>query len=120
MKILIVGPAWVGDMVIAHALVRTLLAADPAAEVHVLAPPATAPLGRRMPGIADTVTLPVQHGELGLGARREVGRALRRARYDRAIVLPNSFKSALVPFFAGIPRRLSAKYICSPSSYGTR
>ena len=105
MKILIVGPAWVGDMVIAHALVRTLLAAEPAAEIHVVAPPATAPLGRRMPGVAESVTLPVRHGELGWRARRDVGRALRRVRYDRAIVLPNSFKSALVPFFAAIPRR---------------
>jgi heptosyltransferase-2 len=105
MKILIVGPAWVGDMVIAHALVRTLLTADPAAEIHVVAPAATASLGRRMPGVAESVTLPVRHGELGLGARRDVGRALRRVRYDRAIVLPNSFKSALVPFFAAIPRR---------------
>ena len=105
MKILIVGPAWVGDMVIAHALVRTLRAAEPAAEVHVVAPPATAPLARRMPGVADAVTLPVRHGELGWEARRGVGRALRRVGYDRAIVLPNSFKSALVPFFARIPRR---------------
>ncbi len=105
MKLLIVGPAWVGDMVIAHALVRTLLAARHDAEIHVLAPPATAPLGRRMSGVADTVTVPVRHGELGWQVRREVGRALRRVGYDRAIVLPNSFKSALVPYFAGIPRR---------------
>jgi heptosyltransferase-2 len=105
MKLLIVGPAWVGDMVIAHALVRTLLAAQRDAEIHVLAPPATAPLGRRMYGVADTVTLPVRRGYLGWQVRRDAGRALRRVRYDRAIVLPNSFKSALVPFFAGIPRR---------------
>lgn len=106
MKLLIVGPAWVGDMVIAHALVRSLLAAQPAAEIHVLAPAATAPLGRRMAGVAEVVTLRVRHGELGWQARRDVGHALRRVGYDRAIVLPNSFKSALVPFFAGIPQRI--------------
>ena len=105
MKILIVGPAWVGDMVIAHALVRTLVSAEPAAEVHVVAPPATAPLAQRMAGVTDTITLQVNHGQFGWGVRRGVGRALRRENFDRAIVLPNSFKSALVPFFAGIPRR---------------
>jgi heptosyltransferase-2 len=105
MKLLIVGPAWVGDMVVAHALVRTLLAAQRDAEIHVLAPPASAPLGRRMPGVTDVVTLPVRHGELDWRVRLDVGHALRRVGYDRAIVLPNSFKSALVPFFAGIPRR---------------
>jgi heptosyltransferase-2 len=105
MKILIVGPAWVGDMVIAHALVRTLLAAEPAATIDVLAPDATAPLCGRMPGVADTVVLPVRHGEFGWRARRRVGHTLRRVRYDRAIVLPNSFKAALVPFFAKVPLR---------------
>ena len=105
MKLLIVGPAWVGDMVVAHALVQTLLAAQRDAEIHVLAPPASAPLGRRMPGVTDVVTLPVRHGELDWRVRLDVGHALRRVGYDRAIVLPNSFKSALVPFFAGIPRR---------------
>ncbi len=105
MKILIVGPAWVGDMVIAHALVRTLLGADPSADVHVLAPAATSSLCRRMPGVTHAVTLPVRHGELGWNERRRAGRALQGVGYDRAIVLPNSFKSALVPFFAGVPRR---------------
>lgn len=105
MKILIVGPAWVGDMVIAHALVRSLVSAESAAEIHVVAPPATAPLAKRMPGVTKTVSLPVRHGELGWGVRRGVARALRRETFDRAIVLPNSFKSALVPFFARIPRR---------------
>ncbi|MFW6094630.1 MAG: hypothetical protein ACODAC_11705, partial [Pseudomonadota bacterium] len=50
-RILIVAPAWVGDMVMAHALVRLLRARRPEAEVHVLAPPATAPLAERMPGV---------------------------------------------------------------------
>ena len=105
MKILIVGPAWVGDMVIAHALVRTLRAESSAAHVHVLAPASTEPLARRMPGVAGTTVLPVGRGEFGWGARRRVGRELRHLRFDRAIVLPNTAKSALVPLFADIPRR---------------
>jgi heptosyltransferase-2 len=105
MKILIVGPAWVGDMVIAHALVRTVRAESNAADVHMLAPPRTEPLARRMPGVTGTTVLPVDHGELGWGARRRVGRDLRERRFDRAIVLPNTAKAALVPLFADIPRR---------------
>ena len=105
MKILIMGPAWIGDMVIAHALVRTLRAQSNAAHIHMLAPASTEPLARRMPGVASTTVLPVDHGEFGWGARRRVGRELRRQGFDRAIVLPNTAKSALVPLFAGIPRR---------------
>jgi len=105
MKILIVGPAWVGDMVIAHALVRTLRAESSATHVHMLAPESTEPLARRMPGVTGTTVLPVAHGELGWGARRRLGRELRKPRFDRAIVLPNTAKSALVPLFADIPRR---------------
>jgi heptosyltransferase II len=105
MKILIVGPAWVGDMVIAHGLVRALRAQEPNVDIHVLAPAATEPLTRRMPGVAGSTVLPVSHGEFGWRTRRQVGRSLADAAYDQAIVLPNSFKSALVPFFASIPRR---------------
>jgi heptosyltransferase-2 len=105
MKILIVGPAWVGDMVIAHGLVRALRANDGAADIHVLAPAATEPLTRRMPGVAGSTVLPAGHGEFGWRTRREVGRSLAACGYDQAIVLPNSFKSALAPFFASIPRR---------------
>jgi heptosyltransferase-2 len=105
MKILIVGPAWVGDMVIAHALVRAVHAATPDAYVHMLAPLATEALAQRMPGVAGTTALPVGRGEFGWGARRRVGESLRQHGFDQAIVLPNTAKAALTPLFAGIPRR---------------
>lgn len=110
MKILIVAPAWVGDMVMAHVLVQALQAraaerGDAPPELHLLAPPATAPLGARMPGVAQTHRFELAHGELGIGKRRAVARTLRALNFDQAIVLPNSLKSALVPFWAGIPRR---------------
>ncbi len=105
MKTLIVAPAWVGDMVIAHGLVRALVARDPLAQIDILAPPATEPLARRMRGVGASIVLPLTHGELGWRVRRGLGRTLARTAYDWAIVLPNSFKAALVPFFAKIPRR---------------
>lgn len=104
-KLLIVAPAWVGDMVMAHCLVQLLAATRPGVEIHLLAPPATAALGLRMAEVATVHTLEIGHGELGLGKRNRAGVALRSIGFVQAIVLPNSFKSAWVPFRARIPVR---------------
>lgn len=89
----------------AHTLVQVLKAHDDACEIHLLAPPATLPLVGRMPGVTRGIELPIGHGELALGKRRAAGRLLKGEGYGRALVLPNSLKSALVPFFAAIPKR---------------
>ncbi len=104
-KILIIGPAWVGDMVMAQSLFITLKRRYPDSHLSVLAPAWTKPLLDRMPEVDASFDLPFGHGELKLSARRRFGLSLRDAGYTRAIVLPNSFKSALIPFFAGIPVR---------------
>ncbi len=100
-RILIVGPAWVGDMVMAQSLFMSLKQHNSAAEIDVVAPAWSVPLLARMPQVNQAVTLEVGHGKLGLLRRFSLGRSLAERRYDRAIVLPRSFKSALVPFFAG-------------------
>ncbi|MEN4040343.1 ADP-heptose--LPS heptosyltransferase RfaF [Serratia marcescens] len=105
MKILVIGPSWVGDMMMSQSLYRTLKAEYPSAEIDVMAPAWCRPLLTRMPEVNQALAMPLGHGALGLGERRRLGRALRANRYDRAYVLPNSFKSALVPFFADIPQR---------------
>ncbi len=106
MKVLIVAPAWVGDMVMAHTLVQQLANQHGAdLELHMLAPPATAPLAERMAQVAQTHRFDLAHGELGLGKRRAVARQLLAQQFDQAIVLPNSLKSALVPFWAKIKTR---------------
>jgi len=104
-RVLVVGPAWIGDMVMSQVLYRYLSRARPGIAIDVLAPPWSAPLLMRMPEVRRHIDLPAAHGELALGLRRTVGRALRAAAYDRAIVLPNSLKSALVPWFARVPLR---------------
>lgn len=104
-KVLVVGPAWVGDMVMSQSLYIYLQQTRPGVVIDVLAPPWSEPLIERMPEVAHAIVKPIGHGELGLGRRSKMGRALREAKYDQAILLPNSFKSALIPFFAGIPRR---------------
>ncbi len=105
-KILIVAPAWVGDMVMAHCLIQLLGKGDARLQIDMLSPPATEPLARRMPGVTRSWLLEVAHGELGLRKRLAQGRRLVDEGYDQAIVLPNSFKSALVPFWARIPVRI--------------
>lgn len=102
-RILVVGPAWVGDMVMAQSLFMTLVARG--AKVDVVAPQWSLPLLARMPEVCRVVALPVGHGSLGLAVRWHIGRTLRAGHYDQAIVLPRSFKAALIPFFARIPLR---------------
>jgi heptosyltransferase-2 len=104
-KVLVVGPSWVGDMVMAQALYKLLRLDTPGAEIHVVAPPWSLPVLARMPEVARAIELDLRHGELRLARRRELGRQLRAERYTRAIVLPRSAKAALVPWFAKVPRR---------------
>lgn len=104
-KILIAGPAWVGDMVMAQSLFMTLQQQNPAAKIDVMAPSWSVPLLQRMPQVHRAIELPVGHKQLQLMTRLKLGRSLRANQYDQAIITPRSFKSALVPFFAGIPQR---------------
>lgn len=104
-KILIIGPSWVGDTVMAQALFQLLKKRHPDATLHVLAPDWTFSLLACMPEISKVIPMPIGHGELKLMTRYRIGRELRAERYDEAIVLPNSFKSALIPWFARIPKR---------------
>jgi heptosyltransferase-2 len=105
MKILVIGPSWVGDMMMSQSLYRTLKAEHPEAVIDVMAPAWCRPLLSRMPEVNQALAMPLGHGALALGERRRLGKTLQASGYDRAYVLPNSFKSALVPFFAGIKRR---------------
>jgi heptosyltransferase-2 len=102
---LIVGPAWVGDMILAQSLFMLLRARTPESALDVLAPGWSVPLLARMPEVRRAIPLPLGHGEFGFGLRHSLGRSLRVAGYGRAIVLPRSFKSALVPFFARARQR---------------
>jgi heptosyltransferase II len=104
-RLLIVAPAWVGDTVLAQPLLMRLLALHPGALIDVFAPPWVGPVLLRMPEVAEVIPNPFAHGALQPGERWRVGRSLRAHHYDQAFVLPNSFKSALVPFFAGIAVR---------------
>ncbi|MFM8797527.1 MAG: lipopolysaccharide heptosyltransferase II, partial [Fluviibacter sp.] len=102
---LLVAPAWVGDAVMSEPLIRNIAAQDHA-PVDVLAPPWVAPLFERMPNVGQVIAAPFAHGRLDLKARWRLGQSLKARGYQNAYILPNSLKSALPVFFAGIPNRI--------------
>ncbi|MFO7839806.1 MAG: lipopolysaccharide heptosyltransferase II [Desulfosalsimonadaceae bacterium] len=104
-KMLVCGPAWVGDMVMTQSLLKKIRAAYPDAVIDVLAPAWTIALARRMPEVNSAVELAVGHGELKTGRRLAAARDLAKRGYEEAIVCQRSFKAALVPFLARIPIR---------------
>ena len=109
MKTLIIGPSWVGDMMMSQSLYRTLKQLDPHNEIDVMAPAWSRALLNKMPEVNQALEMPIGHGEFAFAKRCQIGRSLRANHYDQAIVLPNSFKSALIPFFAKIPKRIGWK-----------
>lgn len=104
-QILIVGPSWVGDMVMAQSLFIALKQQHPNCLIDVLAPAWSLPILERMPEVRRGIIMPVGHGALQWSTRVEVAKQLKPQGYDQAIVLPNSLKSALIPFLAEIPQR---------------
>lgn len=108
-KILVAGPSWVGDMVMAQSLFIALQeqarASGAELAIDVLAPAWSRPLLERMPQVRRAIDLPFRHGELNLAGRYRLGHSLRKQRYDQVIVLPNSFKSALTTLFVRSPLR---------------
>jgi heptosyltransferase II len=104
-KILVVGPAWVGDMVMAQSLFKLLRQQDAGCAIDVLAPAWSHPLLQRMPEVGQALALSLGHGQLGLATRWRLGKSLADRGYTQAIVLPRSWKAALVPFAAGIAQR---------------
>lgn len=104
-KILVIGPSWVGDMVMAHSLFQSLKQQNPGVQIDVAAPAWTLPLLDRMPEISDKIALPFKHGHLDLMERIRFGRSLKNKQYTQSISLVNTLKSAILPFAASIKKR---------------
>lgn len=104
-KYLIIGPSWIGDMIMANSLMRLLKFQHPDCVIDVLAPAWSESVLARMPEVRRSIVMPVKHGKFALKTRYQIGKSLRVEGYDHAIVLPNTWKSALIPFFAHIPKR---------------
>lgn len=105
-KILVVAPAWIGDLVISDVLVQSLMKIHPACVIDYLAVGWALPIALRLQGVNRVMEIPAGHGELRLNSLWRLGNELRGQGYDTAFILPRSIKSALIPFFAKIPKRI--------------
>jgi heptosyltransferase-2 len=104
-RTLVVAPNWIGDALMAQPLLARLHDKIPGLQIDVLAPEWVAPVVQRMPEVEEVIAVPFRHKALQLRERWNIARELKARDYENAIVLPNTWKSALVPFFAGIPVR---------------
>jgi heptosyltransferase II len=109
LRTLVISPNWIGDAVMAQPLLRLLKDAQPERPIDVLAPGWVAPVWRAMREVDTVLEAPFRHGELQFGERRRYARLLRQRGYADAYVLPNTLKFALIPWMAGIPKRVGYK-----------
>jgi heptosyltransferase-2 len=100
---LVIAPQWIGDAVMTEPLMRRLHARGERLTVGAL--PWVVPVYRAMPQVADVIEFPFAHGGLQFRERRAIAKRI-EGRFDKAYVLPNSLKSALLPFLASIPERI--------------
>lgn len=105
-RILIISPNWIGDAIMAQPLLQLLKQHDPAAIIDVLAPAWVAPVWEAFPEVNQVRATSFKHGKLQLGERWHLARSLKKLAYDKAFVLPNTLKFALIPWMAGIPERI--------------
>ncbi len=115
LRTLVISPNWIGDAVMAQPLLQRLRATQPERPIDVLAPPAVSPVWRQMAEVDEVLETPFRHGALQLRERWRYARELRARGYADAYVLPNTLKYALIPWLAGIPRRVGYK---GESRYG--
>ena len=105
-RILVRATNWIGDAVMSLPALRALRERFPAARITLLAMPWVADLYGREPFCDELIPWQMKRGVRDLAAKWQVGRSLAAHRFDLAIILPNSFDSALPAWLAGIPRRI--------------
>lgn len=115
MKTLVIAPNWIGDALMAQPLLTLLKQADPSQKIVCLAPRWVAPVLEAMPEVDRVLSTELAHGRLQWKLRRQFAQAVRALHFDRVFVLPNSLKSALIPWLARIPQRIGyrgeARYV---------
>ncbi|AKC60747.1 lipopolysaccharide heptosyltransferase II [Blochmannia endosymbiont of Camponotus (Colobopsis) obliquus] len=104
-KILVIGPSWLGDSVMSQTMLHLLTKQQKKIKIDILTSKCYIPLFHNMPEINQTIINPIKHGTMELKKIYTFSKTLRNKKYQQAIILPNSFKSALIPLFAQIPQR---------------
>jgi heptosyltransferase II len=103
--ILIVPYMWIGDFVRCHTVVRLLRERFPERPIDMLTTRMVAPLVDCMPGVRKGIVFDLPRKRLALSQHRALADLLRAERYGDALIMPRTWKAALAPFLAGIPRR---------------
>ncbi len=101
MKILVIGPSWVGDMMMSQSLYRTPRARYPRAIIDVMAPAWCRPLLSRMPEVNEAIPMPLGHGALEIGERRKLGHSLREKALRPRLRLTKLLQICISAFLRG-------------------
>ena len=104
--ILIIAPNWIGDAVMTQPLLASLKSQYPESKIDVLASTWVAPIYRACSEVHEVIEAKFEHKQLQWGLRKELASKLALKKYQVCFVLPNSFKSALIPWLANIPFRI--------------
>jgi heptosyltransferase II len=105
-RILVIAPNWIGDAVMSEPLLAAIKVSYPHAVIDVLATPWVAPVYRACSEVSELIEADLQHGQLQWGMRRALAAQIKKRDYASCYVLPNSLKSALIPWLANIPVRI--------------
>ena len=108
-RTLVISPNWIGDAVMAQPLLQRLKELHPGRPIDVLSAPSVAPVWRAAPEVDTVLETPFRHKALQLRERWKYAQVLRARGYLDAYVLPNTLKYALIPWLAGVKRRVGYK-----------
>ncbi len=105
-RILIIAPNWIGDAVMSQPLLANLKSIYPKSQIDVLASPWVAPIYRACAEVHQVIDARLEHQQLQWSLRKQLAKQLELNQYNACFVLPNSLKSALIPWLANIPLRI--------------
>ena len=105
-KILIIAPSWIGDLIMSASLIKALKN-NQNNSIDILVNSNLLKLANLIPGIRKVILSDTEHGKLSLIYRIKKGLSLRSKQYDECYILTNSYKSAIIPLFARIKKRIS-------------
>ncbi len=104
--ILIIAPNWIGDAVMTQPLLANIKEQYPESNIDVLASNWVAPIYRACSEVHEVIEAKFEHKQLQWDLRQQLAKKLAAKKYQACFVLPNSFKSALIPWLANIPFRI--------------
>jgi len=105
-KFLIIAPSWIGDLIISQSLIKYLKKEYLDCQIDIIVRPELVKLAKMMPEVQNIYSLDIEHKELGLIKRHILAKEIKKYLYSTSIILPNSFKSAIIPWLANVPVRV--------------